>query len=108
MAKDDGSSVKHDTQYEGLRKKGMSKPRGGDRQLRGLVEPRRQAVRLGLQEHEQREPGRHDPAEEGGRPQGRQGRGEQGVASVLTARERQRSEADTSRFAGRTGVKASV
>ena len=27
MAKDHGSSVKHDKQYEGLRKKGMSKER---------------------------------------------------------------------------------
>jgi hypothetical protein len=27
MAKDHGSSVKHDKQYEGLRKKGMSKSR---------------------------------------------------------------------------------
>jgi hypothetical protein len=38
MAKDHGSSVKDDKQYEGLRKKGMSKQtRGEDRQhVRGL------------------------------------------------------------------------
>jgi hypothetical protein len=29
MAKDHGSSVKNDKQYEGLRKKGMSKQRAG-------------------------------------------------------------------------------
>ncbi|MGN6337739.1 DUF7218 family protein [Mycobacterium sp.] len=28
MTKDHGSSVRNDKQYEGLRKKGMSKPRG--------------------------------------------------------------------------------
>jgi hypothetical protein len=41
MAKDHGSSVKNDKQYEGLRKKGMSKQRAGlDRQLLGIEEGR--------------------------------------------------------------------
>ena len=38
MAKDHGSSVKNDKQYEGLRKKGMSKQRAAcDRQFRRFV-----------------------------------------------------------------------
>ena len=47
VAKDHGPSVKNDKQYEGLREEGdEQEPRGGDRQLRGLLEPRRQEVRL--------------------------------------------------------------
>ena len=41
MAKDHGSSVKNDKQYEGLRKKGMSKSRGGHLKQPRLLEPRR-------------------------------------------------------------------
>jgi hypothetical protein len=80
MAKDHGSSVKNDKQYEGLRKKGMSKSRCGHLELTRLLEPRRQEVRLGILEQEQLEPGRHLAAEEGRRPQGRQGGGEEVIA----------------------------
>ena len=47
MAKDHGPSVKDDKQYEGLRKKGMSKSQGGrDLELARLVEQGRREQRL--------------------------------------------------------------
>src|SRR4051812_17299728 len=58
-------------------------PRSGDRELRGRVEPRRQEVGQLVVEHEEHlEARRDDGAEEGGRPQGRQGHGEEVLASV--------------------------
>jgi hypothetical protein len=48
MAKDHGSSVKNDKQYEGLRKKGMSKQRAGSiANSPQLVEQGRQEERQG-------------------------------------------------------------
>ena len=45
MAKDHGPSIKDDKQYEGLRKKGMSKSRAAaDRERSRLVEQGRQGV----------------------------------------------------------------
>ena len=59
MARDHGPSVKNDNQYQGLKQKGMSKSRaGGNRELRGRLQLRRQAVRLARLEQEQEQPGR--------------------------------------------------
>jgi len=74
MAKDHGSSVKNDKQYEGLRKKGMSKSRAGrNLEQRGLVQPGREELGQQPEPEEQRqwEWRQHGP-EKGGRPQGRQ------------------------------------
>ena len=64
------ASVKNEKQYEGLKKKGMSKQRAARIQLTGLLEPRRQEVRF-LEQPLELEPGRHDRSEEGGRAQRR-------------------------------------
>lgn len=45
MTKDHGSSVKNDKQYEGLRKKGMSKSRAAAISNRGIIESRRDTFR---------------------------------------------------------------
>jgi hypothetical protein len=56
MAKDHGSSVKDDKQYEGLRKKGQEQVAcRGDRQLVRLVEPGRQEQWQQPQPEEQRQ-----------------------------------------------------
>ena len=48
MAKNHGNSVKNDKQYEGLRKKGMSKQRAASiANSRGLLQPRREEERQG-------------------------------------------------------------
>jgi len=78
MAKDHGPSVKDDKQYEGLRKKGMSKSRAAaiantpDASSKGWKELR---IRRGQQSEppQQRERERWEPSAESGRgPQGRQ------------------------------------
>jgi hypothetical protein len=46
MQNDHGPSVKNDKQYEGLRKKGMSKARAEDREYAGSFEEGRQEVEL--------------------------------------------------------------
>ena len=75
MAKDHGPSVKNDKQYEGLRKKGMSKSRAA-----AIANAEGSSSRGGkssgsTQQEEQRQRQRRQHgAEEEGRPQGRQGR----------------------------------
>ena len=72
MAKDHGSSVKNDKQYEGLRKKGMSKSRAAAiANDRGLVQEGRQGVGQ-RQDEVELQPGRHEGAEGRRGPQGRQ------------------------------------
>ena len=74
MAKDHGKSIKDDKQYEGLRKKGMSKSRAAaiandpDSSKKGG-----KASGSGKKRGHQ-EPGRHEGPEGRRRPQGRQGR----------------------------------
>ena len=78
MAKDHGPSVKNDKQYEGLKKKGMSKSRAAAiANSEGSSSRGGKKSGSGSQEQEQRQPGRHDAAEEGRRPQGRQGDSEE-------------------------------
>src|SRR5579884_1057138 len=57
--------------------------RGEDRELPRRLEPRRQEVRLVELLAQQLEAGRHDCAEEGRRPRGRQGNGAQVVGRVI-------------------------
>ena len=65
MAKDHGPSVKDDKQYEGLRKKGMSKQRAASiAELTQRLEQGRQEERQGQR--------RLQVAEASGRPRGRQ------------------------------------
>ena len=73
MAKDHGSSVKNDKQYEGLRKKGMSKSRAAAiSNSPGLFEPRRHEQWKQPKPPEQRQRKRRQQgAEGGGRTQGR-------------------------------------
>ena len=59
--------------------------RRADRQLTGGVEPRRQEVRLGLELPLELESGRNDGPEEGRRPQGRQGGGEEALGEQVTS-----------------------
>ena len=73
------ANVKNEKQYEALKDKGMSKERAAKiANSPGRVEPRRQEVRLGRQLL----PGRHDGAEEGRRPQGRQGYSQEELGSA--------------------------
>ena len=71
MAKDHGPSVKDDKQYEGLRKKGMSKSRGRcHRQYaRGLQEGRQELLQRRQQSEQQvqRQRQRRQPRPEAGR-----------------------------------------
>ena len=65
MAKDHGSSIKDDKQYEGLAEEGHEQAKGGfDRQRARLVEERRKEERQGTRWIE--------VAEASGRPRGRQ------------------------------------
>ena len=64
------ANVKNEKQYEALKDKGMSKERAAKiANSPEVVQARRRAVRQGRRQL----PGRHHGAEEGGRPQGRQG-----------------------------------
>jgi hypothetical protein len=74
MAKDHGPSVKDDKQYEGLRKKGMSKSRAAAiANSPGLLQPGRQELRQYSKPPQQRERQRREPRPEGRRrAQGRQ------------------------------------
>ena len=81
MAKDHGPSVKDDKQYEGLRKKGMSK----ERAARIADDPNSsskggKASGSGTR-RDTKEPGRHQGPEGGRRAQRRQGRGQEELTS---------------------------
>jgi hypothetical protein len=73
MTKDHGSSVKNDKQYEGLRKKGMSKGRAAAiANPARVIEPRRQEVAFRWSFNHFQQSRRNQGPESRGRAQGRQ------------------------------------